>query len=279
MQRSLWHRLRAWVLLILLLALSLAVLLARGGEGLDGVRAAVLERTAWAEARLDGPKDYFRVRRENRRLRRELFGLASDVARSREAALENRRLRHLLGFQDTTAYRVRAARIIGKSLGENLFTLDVGRRDGVEPGMAVLDEQGILGSVLLASDRYARVLPYQHTQFFVPGKVQPMGAQGIVRWMGDRPNVLTMEQVVRTEAVQPGQRVVTSSFSGVFPAGWPIGTVDSVRALAGRNEVLLYLTPSARLDRAEHAFVVLQKPEAEREALEAEARRLLSDGE
>ena len=279
MQRSLWHRLRAWVLLAVLLALSLAVLLARGGDELDGVRAALLEQTAGTEARLGSAEDYFRVRRENKRLRQELLDKAGDVARSREATLENRRLRRLLGFQDTTAYRVRAARVIGRSLGEPLFTLDVGRRDGVEPGMAVLDERGILGTVLLVSNRYARVLPYQHTQFFVPGKVQPIGAQGIVRWMGDRPNVLTMEQVVRTESVRPGQRVVTSGFSGVFPAGWPIGTVDSVRALAGRNELLLYLTPSARLDQAEHAFVVLQKPSAEQEALEAEARRLLSDGE
>ena len=277
MQRSLWHRLRAWVLLVLLLALSLVVLVARGTGGLSGAQSVVLEQTGWAEARLGGVKAYFRVRGENERLRQELLDLAGDAARAREAALENRRLRRLLGFQDTTAYRVRAARVIGRSLGEHLFTLDVGRRDGVEPGMAVLDERGILGTVLLVSRRYARVLPYQHTQFFVPGKVQPIGAQGIVRWMGDRPNVLTMEQVVRTEAVRPGQRVVTSGYSGVFPAGWPIGTIDSVRALGGRNELLLYLTPSAPLDRAEHAFVVLQKPDAEQEALEAQARRLLSE--
>ncbi|MGI9174918.1 MAG: hypothetical protein ACR2GR_06335, partial [Rhodothermales bacterium] len=89
MQRSLWHRLRAWVLLVVLLALSLAVLVARGGDGLDGVRAIVLEQTAWAEARLGSVEDYFRVRRETERLRRALLGLSGDVAHSREAALEN----------------------------------------------------------------------------------------------------------------------------------------------------------------------------------------------
>ena len=279
MRRSLWHRLRAWVLLLVLLGLSLTTLVVRGEGGLDGVRRATLEQTSGPEASFARLRAYFRTQRENALLRRQALDLARAASRSREAVLENGRLRRLLGFRDTTAFRVRAARIIARSLGENLLTLDVGRRDGVERGMAVLDERGILGTVLLVSDRYARVLPYQNTRFFVPGKVQPVQAQGIVRWMGERPNVLTMEQVVRTEPVRPGQRVVTSGYSGVFPAGWPIGTVDSVEVLAGRNELLLHLTPSSPLDQAEHAFVVLQKPDVEQEKLEAEARRLLSDGE
>lgn len=276
MRRKSWSRIRDWTLLLVFLVLSLMMLVARNDPAVRGLRATALEMTAWVEARLAWAGTYLRATRENAALRREAVELAGELARSREAQLENERLHRLLGFRDSTAYRVRAARIIAKDTRENLFTLDVGRRDSVERGMAVIDERGILGKVLLVSDHYARVMPYLNTHFLVPGKVQPMQAEGIVRWMGGRPNVLTMEHVVRTEPVLPGQLVVTSGYSGVFPPGYPIGAVDSVATLAGRNELLIYLTPSAPLDRAEHAFVVLQKPAAEQEALEAEAQRFLS---
>lgn len=278
-RRSFWRRIRAWVLLFVLLTLSLITLLSRDEPVVRGLRASMLELSGWVETHFSWAGAPFRAVQENAALRREAVELASEAARSRQARIENERLRRLLGFRDTTTYRVRAARIIAKDLGENLFTLDVGRRDSVEPGMAVIDERGILGKVLLVSDRYARVMPYQNTRFFVPGTVQPIQAEGIVRWMGGRPNVLTMENVVRTEPVLPGQLVVTSGYSGIFPAGWPVGLVDSVATLAGRNELLIHLTPSAPLSKARHAFVVLQKPDDEQERLEAEARRLLSEDE
>ena len=276
-RKGFWRRIRAWVLLLVLLAGALAALVARDHPAVRDLRAAVLELTGGAEARFAWAGAPFRAVQENAALRREAVDLAGEVARSHQARMEHDRLRRLLHFRDTTAYDVRAARIIGKDRGEHLFTLDVGRLGGVEPGMAVVDERGILGRVLLVSERYARVMPYQNTRFFVPATVQPVGAEGVVRWMGARPDVLTMENVVRTEPVAAGQLVVTSGYSGVFPAGWPIGRVDSVATLSGRNELVIHLTPSTPLNKARHAFVVLQTPEAEQRQLEAEARRLLSE--
>ena len=276
-RHSFWRRIRAWVLLSVLLAGALALLLSRDDPAVRGLRTSVLEEAGWVEERFAWAGAPFRAIGERAALRRAAVALAGEAARARQARLENDRLRRLLHFQDTTAYRLRAARIIAKDHGENLFTLDVGRRDGVQAGMAVVDERGILGKVLLVSNRYARVMPYQNVRFFVPGTVEPMGAEGVVRWMGTRPDRLTMENVVRTEPVERGQLVVTSGYSGVFPPGWPIGRVDSVATLPGRNELVLQLTPSAPLHQARHAFVVLQKPEPEQRQLEAEARRLLSE--
>src|SRR5690606_611311 len=140
-------------------------------------------------------------------------------------------------------------------------------------GMAVIDERGIIGKVVLTSEHYARVMTYMNTDFRAPAKVQPLQAFGIVRREGDRTDRLLLEHVVKTEPVQKGHLVVTSGFSETFPAGYPIGVVDSISSATGRNALSIYLLPAAPISNAEHAFVVLQRPDPERIELERQPLR------
>lgn len=273
----LWDRIRDWVILGVLLAVSLVTMLTANRTLLRGLQATALESTAWLEARFAWVGGYFRALAENEVLRAENITLSSQVARSREAVLENQRLRSLIGFRDTTDYDLLAARIVNKDFtGQwNFLTLDVGSAHGVDVDMAVIDERGILGKVVLASQHYAKVMPYVNTDFRIPAKVQPLQAYGIVRWEGTRLDRLRLDHVVKTEPVQQGQLVVTAGYSGVFPPGLAIGTVDSVSSRTGRNELSVFLRPAAPVNTAAHAFVVLKQPDPERLSLENEPVRQL----
>lgn len=265
-----WDRIQDWVLLFLMLGVSAGVMLMKNEPLLRGMRGASLEGTAWVESRFAWIGGYFRALQENAILREENIQLSSEVARSREAVIENDRLRRLMGFRDTTAYPLQAARIVSKDITQqqNYFTIDAGSADSVEVGMAVIDERGVLGRVVLVSERYARVMSYLNTRFRIPAKIQPLQAAGIIRWEGNRPDRLLLEHIVKTEQVEPGQLVVTSGFSSIFPPGYPIGVVDSVSTHSGRNALDVYVRPTSPVSSAEHAFVVLTRPEPERIALE-----------
>lgn len=266
----LWDRIRDWVILGVLLAASLATLLTKNQPVLRGLRAEALEVTAALEAQFAWAGGYFRALQENEVLRKENVVLSSEVARSREAILENERLRRLIGYMDTTDVDLKAARIVNKDITQqqNFLTLDVGTADSVEVDMAVIDERGVLGKVVLVSEHYARVMPYLNTDLRIPSKIQPLQAFGIVRWEGGAADRLRIDHVVKTEPVKSGQLVVTSGYSGVFPAGLAVGVVDSVSSRTGRNELSVTVTPAASLSTAEHAFVILRKPDPERLALE-----------
>ena len=270
MNTHLWDRIRDWVMLVVFLATSIVVMLARNEPLVRGLRATSLQGTVWLEDRLAWAAGYFRALEENEVLREENIQLSSEVARSREAVLENERLRRLVGFRDTTSVELRPARVISKDMvGQHRFiTLDIGREDSVREGMAVVDQRGILGKVVLTSDDYSRVMTYLNTDFRVPAKVQPLQASGIVRWEGVRGDRLLLEHVVKTENVEPGQLVVTSGYSGTFPPGYPVGVVDSVAVHSGRNALDVYVSPAASLSDAEHAFVMMQLPDPERLAVE-----------
>ena len=268
----LWERIRDWVILTMLLLSAIVMMLAQNDPMLRGMRGVSLEVTSWVEARFAWVGQFFRALDENEILRRDNIDLSSQLARSREARLENERLRELLAFRDQSAHRMVAAQIIAKDIfgPDNFLLLDVGRADGVDAGMAVVDDRGILGRVVLVSAHYSRVMPYLNTDFHVPAKIQPLQADGIVSWSGSRYDVLMLENVVKTEPVEPGQLVVTSSYSGVFPSGYLIGRVDSVANRPGENEWAIHLSPASPLNTAEHAFVILDKPDPERTQLESQ---------
>ncbi|MEM1125397.1 MAG: rod shape-determining protein MreC [Bacteroidota bacterium] len=264
-----WTRVRDWLVLIVLVVASMVVMLTQNRGLVQSLRATSLEATSLVESWFTGVGALLRAPREAALLRADNIELASEVARAREAQLENERLRQLLGFTAVVPDSLLPARVVSRDQANQgrLLTLNVGREDGVEPGMAVLTDQGIVGRVVLVSARYARVMPYLNTDFRVPARIQPLQAQGIVRWEGQDPTRLLMEHVVKTEPVQAGQRVVTSGTSLVFPAGYPVGEVDSVIVRPGRNELVIHLTPASPLLRVDHVFVVLSRPDPELEAL------------
>ena len=272
--QQVWERSRDYVIFAALLLIGLVVFVSRNGPALRAARAASLAVTAPVEGVFERSARFRQSLAENERLREETAALSADVARLREAAAENAQLRSLLQFEDSTEVRRVVGRVVAKEITEqtNLLTIDVGRRDSIEVGMPVINERGIVGKVVLVSDRYAVVMPHQNTQFRVPAVLGELGREGVVRWDGASFDRLTMEYVVKTEPVERGMLVTTSPFSGVFPAGVPVGRVDTAYAAAGRNDYIIHLTPAAPISQVGYVYVLLSRPDPERAILEAQAR-------
>ncbi len=259
-----WERFRDWALLLALLGLSIVTMLARNEPLVRGLRAEALEATGRVEGLFAWAGGFIRALEENDRLRIENIRLSGEVARSREARIENERLLRFLGLRDSLNLPARAVRILSKDPQGGRFIIDAGAEDGIAPGMAVIDPRGIIGKVSLTAPHHAEVMTYLHTDFRVPARIQPLEVDGIVRWDGKDPDRLVMDFVVKTEPVRKGLPVVTSGYSDTFMPGYPIGVVDSVALRPGRYELFVSITPYARLRDAVYAFVVLHRPDPAR---------------
>lgn len=254
----LWDRLRDWLVLVLLLAAALILMQRESPEIVRSIRSASLETTGWVEARFSWAGAFVRALDENSRLRETNVDLANELARTRAAGFENSRLRQMLTLRDQLGAPFVTARIVEKDLTrqDNFFIVDRGVADSVDIGMAVLDDQGALGKVVSVSENYARVMSLMNTQFSVPARIMPLGVEGIVQWDGKDRARLVMYRVAKTEAISIGQQVVTSGFSGVFPANYPIGTVDTFFVQQGRNEYQILVNPATSIYNATYAFVL-----------------------
>ena len=246
------------------------------GQGIGrSVQIAAMESTSWVESIYARAIQNFHAISENNVLREENIRLSSQLARSREALVENERLRGLIGYRAGAPYELLPARIVNKDItGQwNHFTLDAGEADSVAAHMAVVNERGVLGYTALVGERYSKAIPYVNAEAYIPAKVIPSQAYGIVRWDGVRLDRLHLESIVKTEAVRPGQLVVTAGYSSIFPAGLPIGSIDSIATREGRYDLEIFIRPAASISTAEHVFVVLDRPDPERLAFEQEPIR------
>lgn len=270
MNFRLWEQIRDWVLLFVLLLISVFTMYMQNEPLVRAMKARSLEVTAQVESGFAWMGRYVRALEENSELRQRNVELSSEVARAREVRERVKELERMLGLKNSDQYDLQPARIVTKDVTKqhNFITLDVGRKDNVEVGMPVVNDQGILGKVVFVSAHFSQVMPYLNTDFRVPAKVLPLQAEGIVGWEGERLDQMLMEHVIKTEQVKPGQLVVTSGHSGVYPPGLSIGRVDSVKVRPGRNELMIYLSPAARMNGINHAFVILSKPDPERVSLE-----------
>ena len=272
--QTVWERSRETVAFVVLLLVALGIFVGRNGPVLRAVRAASLAATAPVEGVFARVARFRGALGENDRLRATTAALSTDVARLREASSENAQLRRLLGFQDSLDVPRVVARVVAKDLtGQaNLLTIDAGSADGVEAGMPVISERGIVGKVVLTSRNYAVVMPHQNTQFVVPATLDALGRDGVVRWDGAAFDRLTMEYVVKTEPVTRGMLVTTSRYSDVFPAGTPVGRVDTAYAARGRNDYIIHLTPASPISEVGYVYVLKVRPDPERILLEEAAR-------
>jgi rod shape-determining protein MreC len=265
MNYRLWERLKDWVILFALLTTSMLVLVARNEPVVRALRAQALETTSGVESQFAWVGGYFRALDENDLLREENINLASEVARSREATFQSERLRRLLGFRDTASYPMIPARVVARDITEthNYLTINVGSNDSIKVGMPVVDERGIIGVVEHVSASYALVMPYLNMDFRVPAIIQALRVEGVVRWEGVNRDELLLEYISRNQPVLKGQLVVTSGASGNFPAGYPIGFIDSTATIPGVNQLEIFLTPTSPISQADYVFVLLREQSTE----------------
>ena len=166
---------------------------------------------------------------ENESLRRENESLRNQLILSREAQVENERLRSLLSFKSAVPnFRLLSAEVIGYDPGNILqrFIIDRGAEDRVEPGMPVLAAGGLVGRISQVSVMSSKVMLITDPSSSVTASIQRSRATGVVQ--GAAGNVLVMRYIPQGDTVTPGDVVLTSGLGGNFPRRLIIGYVASV---------------------------------------------------
>jgi rod shape-determining protein MreC len=255
------------LLAYLALAMMLMVADQRGGFANQArQKLSVLAEPVWwlaaSPARLaNGVGELFSSRREltseNERLNRELQVSASRLHRLLAVAEENQRLRELLG--GTRGYRL-SAKLVGiididLDPSRQRILLDAGSDEGVMVGQAMIDAGGVLGQVIEVTPRRATALLLTDPDHAIPVQVTRSGLRTIAFGTG-RTDQLRLPNIPQSADIQVGDRLVTSGIGGRFPAGFPVGTVESLHPDDTRLFVVAEARPAARLDRGLEVLLV-----------------------
>ena len=228
------RRLVIGVLALLLLALFL--LWRIDSPRVERFRTAVLDTVVpnmdWAMAPVthvarmfEDFRSYARIYEQNQELRREL----QQMRAWREAALQLEQRNAQLLDMARVRLDPQLTHVTGVVMADagspfrQSVLINVGARDGIVDGWAVMDGLGLAGRIAGVGDRSSRVILLSDSNSRVPVIVQPSGQHALLS--GDNTAMPVLDFMENADALRPGDRVVSASDGGVFPPGLLVGEV------------------------------------------------------
>ena len=131
-----------------------------------------------------------------------------------------------------------------------------GRRHGLEPDMAVISPDGIVGVVMSTTRNFATVMPVLHSDSRNSVKLKRTGINGSLVWDGKDYRYAQVLDVPTTHPFIAGDTVVTSGLAGDFPEGIPVGYVESADTLKGSGFYKLRIRLATDFNKLDHVYVI-----------------------
>ncbi|MGL5082735.1 MAG: rod shape-determining protein MreC [Microcoleaceae cyanobacterium] len=151
-------------------------------------------------------------------------------ARVGELERQNQELQKLLGY---TASQSRDKGVVAPIIGRSpdhwwqQVVLGRGSQQGIQENDLVMAPGGLVGRIVSTTPNTSQVLLVSDPTSNIGVAVSRTRQMGYLRGAGTGQG--TIEFFDNSSKAQPGDLVVTSAFSQLFPAGWPVGKIVSVK--------------------------------------------------
>lgn len=168
-------------------------------------------------------------------------------------------------------YTYLQARVINNSINHrnNFITLNKGRLQGIQPEMGVITDRGVVGIVNHVSDHYCTVMSMLHKEMKVSAMIKRNKFFGSLKWDGNDPNYVYLNEIDKTVPIQKGDTIVTTTFSKVFPGNILIGRVEQTLTEPGSPFFKIKVRLSLNFGNLSHVYIVKNLLKAEQDQLEA----------
>lgn len=207
--------------------------------------------TTWS-----GVTSYFSLKQENIRL-----------------ANENARLQRILTKSEITSdtasfivadtlykqqYHYTVAKVIGNSTSrrDNYIMLNKGRKHGIQPDMAVISPDGVVGTVVSVSENFSWAMSMLNKHSRISARLGRINQMGTVVWDGGNPSVGTLQDIPAHVKVLPGDTITSSGFSYIFPEGIMVGTVEEIYIEEGAHFYTIYFRFSADMNSLRNVYLI-----------------------
>ena len=218
--------------LLLLLYCSIAGLLIKFEDSysLKNLLSRGTELRAFISQRLSDISLYFNLDEENEKLTLQNSKLIADAIAQGNILRDSALVNHTARFIADKPISFTPARGVERRFNtrENVLIINAGSKQGVEPDMAVLTPDGLVGRVIQVSNNYAKVMPVIHSEFSVSVVSGSNNTHGILRWNGEQEQIAQIHYVPLSSSIQAQETVYTADFSTFALRGIPVGKVLEV---------------------------------------------------
>ena len=183
-----------------------------------------------------------------------------------ELKQENLRLRELLQFKSKSKYQLLPAQVIGHDVMADhaSIQIDIGKRDGVSVGQAVVSSEGVVGYITRVDPIISQVLLITDRYSVMDGISERSRVKGYVEgWDFD---TCKFTSVDRGADIQVGDLILTSGLDPLFPKGVPIARVEKVIKRHYNVTLNIILKPLVNPATLEEVFIIQMDSQRSRNA-------------
>jgi len=195
--------------------------------------AALLPRDA-----INGAGDYFStvssLEKQVRDLKRQQIQAAQSLQQAQLQAQENAQLRRLMDARDHIPVKSMLAEVLydARDINSRKIILDRGTQQGMQLGLPVIDNQGVVGQVTRVFPFTSEVTLLTDKDQAIPVQLLRNGLRSVAYGRGKAGN-MELRFTAPNADIQVGDIVVTSGLDGIYPAGLAVARVSQVENSAG----------------------------------------------
>ena len=210
---------------------------------------------------------YFGLKGENDRLAAENAQLLAQLASSYLSYNDS-----VFVVNDTTyrqRYSYTEARVIKNSWSQqnNYIMINKGSAHGIEPDMAVISPEGIVGVVMSVSTNFSTIMPVLHSDSRNSVKVRRTGISGSLVWDGLDYRYAQIIDVPTTHKFEADDTIITSGLANDFPEGIPVGYVKDAENLSGSGFYRVRIRLATDFNKLDHVYIINNHFREEQEKL------------
>lgn len=205
---------------------------------------------------MHGVTQYFNLKEKNKEL---VETVARYSNQDKKAFKENTiSLSEIYDSVFVQQYEYVAAQVINNSVNKqnNYLTLNVGRKQGVKKGMAVVSQKGAIGIVKDVSENYASVISILNQNLKISAMVKKNSYFGTLQWEGNNYQYTTLYDLPNHISLQKGDTIITSGYSAIFPKGEFLGRVNMVQKSEGGEFLYVRVKLAEDFKKLTNVFVV-----------------------
>ena len=204
------------------------------------------------------------IKQENDRLKVRI----DEVEKINRDLLENKQkvteLKQALNIKDNyNQFEIAGANIIAKDPGNwfEIFTLDMGSRDGVEDNAPVVTGKGLVGRVLKTELFASKVISIIDADSSVSARISKTRDLVVVKGDMELKEVGTcrMDYIPNDVDIVEGDFVETSGIGGIYPKGIIIGRVKSIQRSDNEFTKHAQIEPVVDFKRLEEVYLMRRK--------------------
>lgn len=188
--------------------------------------------------------------RENALLRSQLMSSYWDVEVRKDVACD---------VNMVQAYQYFDAKVISNTTQSvsNYLVINKGYKHGVRENMGVVVPNGVVGIVMDVSENFATIMSVLHKDSKVSVKIKDLNSYtGSLIWTGGDSRYAVVKGIPKHVKLHPGDSIVTSGYSTIFPENIMMGNIESFEIPSGSNFYDINIKLSTTFETIEYVYVV-----------------------